>query len=281
MNWGKYFECIVNEKSFYDHIKSGMFWEFYPLAPNTWEHHLEYKECWDTSFMYQATQKTAFISGDRVGRLTILFNAKPYINKKLNKRVTAWWVLCDCGNIKRVRGSQLVARKTQSCGCISHEYNTIGQKIHGCASGGKHTKEYMIYNTMLQRCYNENNKKYKDYGGRGISVCEEWKSDFTIFLKDMGEKPANKTLGRIDNDGNYSKDNCEWQDYSLQGYNRRRLSVNTSGRTGVYYRKDTYKWRAIIAVNGDIIRLGQFDSFEEAAAAREAAEIKYYGFSKI
>lgn len=91
-----------------------------------------------------------------------------------------------------------------------------GHKVDGIAS-----KTYKSWSCMLQRCCNPNNGGYKDYGGRGITVCEERKQSFSNFLLDMGECPEGLTLGRIDNNGNYCKENCEWQTMEKQQNNTR------------------------------------------------------------
>lgn len=74
---------------------------------------------------------------------------------------------------------------------------------------------------MMNRCYYTGLKQYKDYGGRGITVCQEWINSFSNFLRDMGVRPKGTCLGRIDNDGNYCKENCEWQTWVQQANNRR------------------------------------------------------------
>jgi hypothetical protein len=77
---------------------------------------------------------------------------------------------------------------------------------------------------MKTRCYNPNIKKFKNHGGRGISVCDRWLNSFENFLADMGEKPTGLTLDRIDNDGNYEPSNCRWTTWSEQNKNRRKFS---------------------------------------------------------
>lgn len=83
-----------------------------------------------------------------------------------------------------------------------------------------HRTEYRSWKDMRARCYNPNNQDYHNYGGRGITVCEEW-NDFATFISDMGRKPKGLTLDRINSNGNYEADNCRWADSFVQANNRR------------------------------------------------------------
>lgn len=123
---------------------------------------------------------------------------------------------------------------------------------------------------------------YHDYGGRGIRICDRWSGvdGYSNFLDDMGERPENKSLDRIDVNGDYEPRNCRWSDYSLQSFNTRKSKNNTSGRTGVSWKKARNKWEAFIGKKGKCIKLGTFNTFEEAVKAREDAELKYFGFNK-
>src|SRR6185295_20173652 len=103
---------------------------------------------------------------------------------------------------------------TRSCGCLSKEVSAkLAAKLvktkHGHAPLGNHSPTYVSWNCMLQRCSNPKATEYDCYGGRGISVCKRWKT-FVNFLKDMGKRPACKSLDRINNDKGYYKSNCRW-----------------------------------------------------------------------
>lgn len=134
---------------------------------------------------------------------------------------------------------------------------------------------------MIYRCENPNSKDWEKYGGRGISVCEEWhgRIGFYRFVAHMGKRPdLTYTLDRINNDGNYEPSNVRWSTKSEQVINRRKLKTNTSGYTGVWQNKgrNPNKWRATIGLNGKKINLGVFDSKDEAAEAYRAARKLYF-----
>lgn len=130
--------------------------------------------------------------GQKFGKLTVLS-----LSHTLKR--TFWKCKCDCGNECIVKASKLKNGQTQSCKCIRNVRNGLAK-----------SKIYNIYKAMLNRCYNEKNAAYKNYGFRGIKVCDKWKNDFFSFLEDMGNPPLEKQLDRIDTNGNYEKSNCRW-----------------------------------------------------------------------
>lgn len=152
------------------------------------------------------------LSGQRFGRLLVVRYAG------LDKYGRARWLCCcDCGGEHTAQGGNLRTAHTKSCGCLSPDINRRQFVTHG-----KHgTVEYRAWSHMIQRCFNPNNKRYANYGGRGISVCERWRCSFANFLTDMGRKPSPQhSLDRIDNDGNYEKSNCRWTLAKQQNQNR-------------------------------------------------------------
>lgn len=143
--------------------------------------------------------------GDRYGRLVIV--SEPYSERspsgQLKRKVRC---RCDCGT-EKVYFLDLIRRgHTVSCGCYNSELITKRRLKHGLYN----ERIYHIYRTMLSRCYNKNNIRFKDYGGRGITVCQEWKIDFNNFLEWSYKNGYNEslTLDRIDNNNNYHPNNC-------------------------------------------------------------------------
>ena len=126
-----------------------------------------------------------------------------------------WLCRCECGTEKPVTGSSLKRGASKSCGCYSRDIT----RKHGMEG----TPTYNVWAHMLSRCRNQSHKQYADYGGRGITVCDDWLS-FPQFLADMGKKPRGKSLDRIDNDGPYAPGNCRWATYKEQLRNQRRSS---------------------------------------------------------
>lgn len=145
------------------------------------------------------------LTGQRFGRLFVLCLLS---NQKHKRR---WACRCDCGQFNIVVGEKLVSGKTRTCGC--------GRRKHGHSyfNGRKQTTpEYNSYRCMLGRCNEPRTANYKNYGGRGITVCERW-NNFENFLADMGLKPSPKhTIDRLDSSGNYEPSNCRWATYKEQ-----------------------------------------------------------------
>jgi|SRR5690348_572045 len=121
--------------------------------------------------------------------------------------------LCDCGKITFITKGSVKYGYNKSCGCLHFKRN-------GMSGKNSHRKMYNVWWHLIDRCNNPNNKSYKNYGQRGIKVCERW-MNFKLFLEDVGERPSPKhSLDRIDNDGNYEPNNIRWATQMQQGNNR-------------------------------------------------------------
>lgn len=159
--------------------------------------------------------RRADVAGQSFGRLTVTEDSEIR-----GRRRVYWRCVCQCGTEKWVLVDALKAGATKSCGCLNDEVRRT--PIHGATLHGRHTPEYATWRSMIQRCENPKNRKWHRYGGRGVQVCEAWRSDFRTFLRDMGPRPEGMSLERQDNNLGYEPGNCKWVTSSEQNRNTSR-----------------------------------------------------------
>lgn len=151
-------------------------------------------------------------TGMRYGRLVVLRYAGNY----------KWSCVCDCGSFVAVLGPELRRDRVRSCGCLNNEVRSLTARKTFTKHGMSDSQAHRQWRGMLARCRNPNNHKFKDYGGRGIKVCERWLV-FENYLSDMGLRPSPvHSIDRIDVDGDYEPSNCRWATPKEQAANKRK-----------------------------------------------------------
>jgi hypothetical protein len=175
------------------------------------------KDTTDVNFLpHPSHARFVNITNKVFGRLTVL----GYIGKNKKGR-SVWLCECDCGNYVSVVGYSLEGNNTTSCGCYWKEKQKDRNFKHGQAVTCQKTKVYAAWRSIINRCYNETFYYYKNYGGRGITIAQEWRNDFISFYAHVGDPPSNKhSIDRIDNDKGYIPGNLRWATASQQSKNR-------------------------------------------------------------
>lgn len=164
--------------------------------------------------------------GTRFGRLTVI--GRDLCDASGHGRSRC---LCDCGREHVSQNCSLLNGRIRSCGCLRDDIARVIARIvhtrHGFARQGKESLTWNSWRMMRVRCNWSKYSKWKDYGGRGIKVCERWQNSFEAFLQDMGERPGPEySIDRIDTNGNYEPGNCRWATQITQQRNRRNVRIN-------------------------------------------------------
>lgn len=166
--------------------------------------------------------KLVDLTGQRFTRLCVLKRGTPKQDGKYFR--PTWDCICDCGSTKTILEKCLKSGHTKSCGCLQRDTASEYSRTHGLS----HLPEYDTWCHIIARCEKPDGKSWNNYGGRGITMCPQWRESFECFLQDMGRKPTPQhTIERVNNDKGYSPDNCIWATMAVQNTNKRNIRYFT------------------------------------------------------
>jgi hypothetical protein len=196
-------------------------------------------------------------TGQRFGRLLVIEMAGSDKYKR-----SLWNCKCDCGNFKVVSGNHLQTGNSTSCGCLQKETRAANGKsntVHGLTN----SPIMRAWQSMKDRCYNPKTDSYKYYGGRGITVCDEWRDSFYSFVVDMGQTfKEGLTLDRKDSNKGYSKDNCRWATRKEQQNNLRNNVII-----------ETPKGKMTIAIAAETFNIPAHRLYDRVSAGKPIADL--------
>lgn len=159
------------------------------------------------------------IIGRRFGRLVVTGISRKTISS--GREIISWKCSCRCGGKTTTSTNHLTSGHTSSCGCLRYERLLSANLKHGHTKNGRVSPEYRVWQEMVRRCAIRTHIQFKDYGGRGITVCSRWQKSFMNFFIDMGPRPTGMLLDRKNNDKGYSRSNCRWVTPLISANNRR------------------------------------------------------------
>ncbi len=185
--------------------------------------------------------KAIDLTGKRFTRLTVIRPAEDRGGRR------CWHCTCDCGAFRLVVTEHLRSGHTKSCGCYSAEILGNRRRTHGMSG----SPEYNVWMGIIQRCCNKNYRECHLYGGRGIQICSQWKQSFSAFFSDMGPRPSlTHSIDRINNNGNYTPENCRWATVTMQANNKRTSrSIRCFGET-----KTIAEWARVVDIGYATLR---------------------------
>jgi hypothetical protein len=214
------------------------------------------------------SKRIEYQRGEQVGSCIYVMEAKPHICPSGYKKRKAVFQCPRCGKEFEARIDSLRRGDTTSCGCYQL---SVASEVH-TKHGLRYDPLYFRWEGMIKRCYDPKQQAYKYYGGRGILVYDKWRNDPGAYIKyikslaNYGEEGL--TIDRINNDGNYEPGNLRWTTRSTQSVNQRKYKVNTSGYTGIWWDKESEKYRAAIVFDKNRKHLGYFQIKKDALEAR-------------